>query len=103
MIKSVNMGGELLDSEELATLKRPKKHFRDDYERENFVTQYKKKFKTEMCKNWELTGKCKFGNTCSFAHGEDELHKKSHLPLNYKTKLCTQFHTSSYCPYGNRC
>jgi hypothetical protein len=61
------------------------------------------KYKTEMCRNWELFKKCKFQNNCSFAHGEHELHKKTHLPNNYKTKLCHQFHTTSYCPYGNRC
>ena len=46
------------------------------------------KFKTEMCINWELTGKCKFQDSCSFAHGKDQLMKKKHLPENYKTKLC---------------
>lgn len=56
-----------------------------------------------MCRNWEMFGKCKFQDKCSFAHGEHELHKKVHLPSNYKTKPCTQFHTTSYCPYGSRC
>lgn len=84
-------------------MKRPKRHFNSEQERDNFVKQYQMKYKTEMCRNWELFGKCKFQNSCSFAHGEHELHKKVHLPSNYKTKLCYQFHTSSYCPYGNRC
>ena len=61
------------------------------------------KRKTEMCRNWELTGKCKFQDQCSFAHGKHELVKKTHLPNNFKTKICTQFHTTAYCPYGNRC
>ena len=56
-----------------------------------------------MCRNWELFGKCKFQDKCSFAHGDHELMKKVHLPSNYKTKPCIQFHTTSYCPYGNRC
>ena len=56
-----------------------------------------------MCRNWELFGKCKFQDKCSFAHGNHELMKKVHLPSNYKTKPCIQFHTTSYCPYGNRC
>jgi len=94
---------EFEDSYDAATVKRPKKFFRNDYERDNFIKNYQMKYKTEMCKNWELWGKCKFEKTCSFAHGEHELQKKTHLPSNYKTKLCQQFHTTSYCPYGNRC
>ncbi len=88
---------------ELATIKKPKKQFNSNQERDKFVKNYQMKFKTEMCRNWELTGKCKFQNSCSFAHGKEELMKKKHLPENYKTKLCVQFHTTSYCPYGNRC
>eukprot|EP00961_Rhodomonas_salina_P117834 1585985-Rhodomonas_salina.1 len=30
-------------------------------------------FKTRMCKNWEQTGACPFGERCNFAHGHDEL------------------------------
>lgn len=56
-----------------------------------------------MCRNWELFGKCKFQDKCSFAHGDHELLKKAHLPSNYKTKPCIQFHTTSFCPYGSRC
>jgi hypothetical protein len=44
----------------MATVKKPKKHFNNERERENFVHQYQMKFKTEMCRNWELTGKCPF-------------------------------------------
>ena len=88
---------------EEATVKKPKKHFNSEQERDNFVKQYQIKYKTEMCRNWELFGKCKFQDKCSFAHGESELLKKVHLPSNYKTKLCIQFHSTSFCPYGNRC
>ena len=56
-----------------------------------------------MCKNWEQTGECKFGETCAFAHGDDELQKKRHVPSKYKTKLCKQYHETMYCPYGLRC
>lgn len=27
------------------------------------------KFKTEMCKNWDLLGRCNYGKKCQFAHG----------------------------------
>jgi hypothetical protein len=88
---------------EEATVKKPKKHFNSEEERDDFVRNYQMKYKTEMCRNWELFGKCKFQDKCSFAHGEHELCKKTHLPTNYKTKTCIQFHTTAYCPYGSRC
>jgi hypothetical protein len=88
---------------EEATVKKPRKHFNTEEERDDFVRNYQMKDKTEMCRNWELFGKCKFQDKCSFAHGDHELHKKTHLPSNYKTKTCIQFHTTAYCPYGNRC
>jgi butyrate response factor 1 len=72
----------------LATLKKPKKNFKNEEERDNFVRQYQMKKKTEMCRNWEITGKCKFQDQCSFAHGKHELVKKVHLPSNFKTKIC---------------
>jgi len=86
-----------------ATIKKPKKHFETEGERDQFVRQYQMKYKTELCRNWELWGKCKFKDTCSFAHGKDELHRKTHLPSNYKTKPCKQFHAQLHCPYGVRC
>ena len=45
-----------------------------------------------MCRNWELTGLCRFGESCAFAHGDSELQRKKHVPVKYKTKLCKQFH-----------
>ena len=32
---------------------------------------YVKKLKTELCKNWEQKGSCKYGDSCAFAHGAD--------------------------------
>jgi hypothetical protein len=32
--------------------------------------------KTVKCKNWEKDGTCKYGNYCTFAHGENDLKKK---------------------------
>eukprot|EP00347_Sterkiella_histriomuscorum_P002049 403369670 len=64
---------------------------------------FKNKYKTEICRNWELYGYCEFSQSCSFAHGEHELQRKQHVPQNYKTKLCKQFHEHLYCPYGMRC
>lgn len=64
---------------------------------------YKMKFKTELCKNWEIRGTCKFGDQCAFAHGRHELRYKVHIHDNYRTKKCKSFHSSGYCIYGSRC
>jgi len=44
------------------------------------------KFKTEICKFWQLNGVCEFSDSCSFAHGAHELKKRTDQPRNYKTK-----------------
>jgi len=67
------------------------------------IAGFRVKYKTEMCKNWEQTGTCKFGADCAFAHGQHELQHKKHVPAKYKTKLCKSFHEALYCPYGQRC
>jgi len=33
------------------------------------------KYKTALCNNFSSTGMCKFGDTCKFAHGVDELRR----------------------------
>ena len=37
------------------------------------TTSFRMKFKTEICKFWQLHGFCEYGEACSFAHGNDEL------------------------------
>lgn len=80
-----------------------RKVFTNAQERKEFVNQYKMKLKTELCKNFELRGFCKFGDNCSFAHGKHELQEKKHLHTKYKTKPCKEFHQMGYCSYGARC
>lgn len=65
--------------------------------------QNSRKYKTEICKNFELYQKCKFGENCCFAHGRNELRKKQAFNDFYKTKICKHFHRKGFCPYGNRC
>jgi hypothetical protein len=73
-------------------------------EKEIFKNKIKTIKKTELCKNWGLYGNCYFKDNCSFAHGENELRRKSKsLNLKYKTKKCVVFKRSMYCPFGNRC
>jgi butyrate response factor 1 len=56
-----------------------------------------------MCKNWELYGKCKFGDECSFAHGKVHMMVKTDVSVLYKTKLCKKYSANGYCPYGMKC
>ena len=63
---------------------------------------FKTKWKTEICRYWEMYGECKFGDSCAFAHGDSEL-KKRKMTYNYKTKPCKQFFEQGYCSYGCRC
>jgi len=80
-----------------------RKKFNTVEERRLFVEEYKRKHKTELCKNWELRGHCKFGDKCCFAHGRHELKNKTLIHVKYKTKPCKQYHQTGYCPYGQRC
>lgn len=87
----------------LIDVKPKTKVFKNPSERKAFVEQYKMKYKTEMCKNFELKGTCKFGDSCSFAHGKHELQEKKHLHEKFKTRPCKDFHQNGYCSYGKRC
>jgi hypothetical protein len=85
-------------------LKLPKKSSFSEIEKEIFKTKINKIKKTELCKNWELYGNCYFKDTCSFAHGEGELRRKSNsLNIKYKTRKCVVFKNKMYCPFGRRC
>ncbi|KAL1138527.1 hypothetical protein AAG570_008590 [Ranatra chinensis] len=60
------------------------------------------RYKTELCRPFEESGMCKYGDKCQFAHGEHELRGLVRHP-KYKTELCRTFHTVGFCPYGPRC
>ncbi|XP_028996727.1 mRNA decay activator protein ZFP36L1-like [Betta splendens] len=60
------------------------------------------RYKTELCRPFEESGTCKYGDKCQFAHGMHELRSLSRHP-KYKTELCRTFHTAGFCPYGPRC
>ena len=74
-------------------------YLKDEYSEYN---NFKTKWKTEICRYWEMYGECKFGENCAFAHGDSEL-KKRKMTYNYKTKPCKQFFEIGYCSYGSRC
>ncbi|CAG5131487.1 unnamed protein product [Candidula unifasciata] len=60
------------------------------------------RYKTELCRPFEESGSCKYGDKCQFAHGYHELRNLVRHP-KYKTELCRTFHTVGFCPYGPRC
>jgi len=60
------------------------------------------KFKNELCINYMITGTCKYGDSCAFAHGEHEL-ERTDLHRKCKTKECNKSIVSGYCPNGERC
>ena len=61
------------------------------------------KYKTEICKNFQLFAKCKFGSKCCFAHGLEELRDRTQLNNSYKLKVCKNYQEIGYCKYGHRC
>ncbi|KAL8561318.1 hypothetical protein ACOMHN_042472 [Nucella lapillus] len=60
------------------------------------------RYKTELCRPYEESGHCKYGEKCQFAHGFHELRNMSRHP-KYKTERCRTYHTAGFCPYGPRC
>jgi hypothetical protein len=51
------------------------------------------RYKTELCRPFTETGKCKYGDKCQFSHGIKELRNLMRHP-KYKTEYCRTFHTS---------
>ena len=78
------------------------KFYYNEKEKSEEYNNFKTKWNTEICRNWEMYGECKYGNSCAFAHGDSEL-KTRKLSFNYKTKACKQFFELGYCSYGIRC
>ncbi|CAK7301571.1 mRNA decay activator protein ZFP36 [Vulpes lagopus] len=60
------------------------------------------RYKTELCRTFSESGRCRYGAKCQFAHGLGELRQASRHP-KYKTELCHKFYLQGGCPYGSRC
>jgi len=59
--------------------------------------------KTELCTHWTLTSTCSYQGKCYFAHGINELKKRSRGG-NYKTQPCMECPIEeSRCLFGSRC
>ncbi len=68
----------------------------------NKIEMEKILYKTEICKEWQKAGSCRYGDRCKFAHGSKELkYKKVHK--KYRTKICKHFFNFGACRYGERC
>mmetsp|Transcript_17062 Transcript_17062/g.29512 ORF Transcript_17062/g.29512 Transcript_17062/m.29512 type:complete len:205 (-) Transcript_17062:711-1325(-) len=60
------------------------------------------RFKTDLCRNFEVYGRCPYGKKCLFAHGEEELRPLRRNPL-FKTSPCYWYHKVGICNHGKRC
>ncbi|CAB4061484.1 ZFP36L [Lepeophtheirus salmonis] len=60
------------------------------------------RYKTELCRPFQESGTCKYGEKCQFAHGSGEVKNITRHP-KYKTDLCKTYHSIGFCPYGPRC
>ena len=67
------------------------------------ASDFKIKYKTELCKFYQINGHCKFGDNCAYAHGIENLRSKVTNSTAYRTRKCNQFYEKGYCPYGSRC
>lgn len=61
-----------------------------------------KMYKTELCRNYEVYGICRYNERCQFAHSVHELRNVERHP-RYKTEMCKNFLSSRFCKYGRRC
>ena len=83
--------------------KKPKKNKDKKSPFKGEARDFKIKYRTELCKNYECYGYCQFGDNCAYAHGIENLRSKVTNTTAYRTKKCTQFFEQGYCPYGSRC
>merc|ERR1712096_320722 len=76
-------------------------------------------YKTVPCKNFAEEGVCRFGSSCTFKHGNEEivtptvvgrvieLRERLPVPLKSETKYksvpCVSFIQSGFCQYGEEC
>jgi len=72
--------------------------------------------KTRLCGDFMNTGQCKYGDKCTFAHGQHELRAAPNMaaggpdgaqqapkPELRKTRLCERFMATGLCNYGDKC
>jgi len=68
----LRLSAEDASEEENGKSKRPKRKKKDRKAEENPAIDAVR-YKTKMCKNWQLSEKCPYGPRCLFAHGSKEM------------------------------
>jgi len=82
---------------------RKKRDFTVRKQRKKVQQKNKSLHKTELCTHWTLTSACKFKGKCYFAHGLEELRKRTRV-RNYKIQPCVDCPTEGgRCMFGTRC
>ena len=74
------------------------------------------RYKTMMCKHYNTTQGCSYGEKCQFAHGpqdlrpfngqmlnQDQMKTNQKNPLNYKIVKCKNWEKDGTCKYGSHC
>eukprot|EP00056_Hartaetosiga_gracilis_P001165 m.42564 g.42564 ORF g.42564 m.42564 type:complete len:254 (-) comp10524_c0_seq1:469-1230(-) len=69
--------------------------------------------KTRLCRGFEQTGECQYGDACWFAHGQGDLREPQPFTPNFqqqrrhhpfaKTKMCKFMSNGGTCPYKEQC
>jgi butyrate response factor 1 len=67
-----------------------------------YQTSTRDRYKTELCRSWEETNFCRYGDKCQFAHGRHEIREVTRHH-KYKSELCNNYHYEGTCMYGIRC
>ena len=101
--KCMNNNEETNFLDNIYKINRQKRRKNNDQAFKSTAEDFKKKYKTELCKYYEINGFCKYGDNCAYAHGKENLRSKITNTTAYRTKNCNQFFQNGYCPYGNRC
>ena len=98
-----NNSKDYLSSDSTSNEDKEEKNLKNKTQYKPNPNDFKVKYKTELCKYYEINGFCKFGDNCAYAHGKENLRAKVTNSISYKTKKCVQFFINGFCPYGNRC
>jgi hypothetical protein len=77
------------------------------------ASSYHPLYKTELCKNWSVAGKCLYSAKCLFAHGQEELRQAPPRHPRWRTITCRDWQRAQQgggsssgvvgCPWGDRC
>jgi len=103
VLKSIKIMTEKILKKNVKEINNQKSHKKKSGQFKSTAADFKIKYKTELCKYFEINGYCKYGDNCAYAHGKDNLRSKITNTTAYRTKKCSQFFQNGYCPYGNRC